>query len=369
MKVLKFKEFSEWLNEADLASSVTRLQNALTVVNNVDDTSKQHIKAKIDDTSEYVEKFEEIADVRRVFVENKGFSESDFERIKNVIQKESNESLEALVNYLKAPYDISYFTSVDKVKNLPKTMSKDTMISEKILMEIFRMEGNMKSGKGVGRGELFLGLFANGASNSAQGDVNVGGKKYEVKAKSARLNTQNGFGSGESGMITFLSNLKNVSPTLSQKYDPKMKVQLFNLMKKGSAFYDLFIDAAKEKVLDQVFDLMADTLFCGPLGIWKNGDAKIRKMIIDNLKSHVSKNGSCDSDSLNYGFMNINIHYYRQIEWFEGIFLIDPTNGNFAYFNPDDPKMGEKWLSNNTKYTQPSWQDAPTSNCWKISLK
>ena len=41
-----------------------------------------------------------------------------------------------------------------------------------------------------------------------------------------------------------------------------------------------------------------------------------------------------------------------------------------AYF---DPAMGlnkaVKWLSSYTKYTQPSWQDNPTSNCWKLTLK
>ena len=366
--MLKFKEFTEWLNEADLGSSVTRLQNALTIVNNVDDTSKLHIKTKIDDTTEYIERFEEISDIRKVFVETKGFSDADFEKIKNIIQKDSTESLTALVDYLKSPYDISYFTSVDKTTDLPKKMSKDTKISENILKAIFSMEGNMKSGKGVGKGELFLGLFVNSAANSAQGDVNVGGKKYEVKAKSARLNTQNGFGQGESAMITFLNSISSISPTLSDKYS-KLKVQTYNLNQRGSSFYDLFIDAAKEKCLDQIFDLMANNLFCGPIGIWKNGDAKLKLEIIKTLRKNVKPNGSCDSDGLNYGLMNINIQYYRAIEWFEGIFLIDPTNGNFAFFNPDDKKMGEKWLSINTKYTQPSWQDAPTSNCWKISLK
>ena len=368
-RLLKFKEFCELYENSDIVASISRLQNALSGVNAVDDKAKEHIRTKIDDTSEYVEKFEQISDVKRVFVETKNFSEADFERIKTVIQKDSEESLNALTKYLQTPYDQSYFIGTNVPTNLPAKMSKDTGISESTLKLLFAMDGNMKSGKGVGRGELFLGLMINGAANSAEGDVNIGGKKYEVKAKDARLNTQNGFGGGEAAMISFIESLSTISPDLQQKYGSidKKSIQSFNLGK-SSSFYDLFIDVAKLKKLDELFELIANTVFCGKFGIWKNGDAKIKKAVVDNLKAHVSRNGQCDYKALNYGFMYVNILYYQSIEWFEGIFLIDPKGGSFAFFNPQDPKMGATWLSKNTKYQQPSWQDAPTSNCWKISI-
>ena len=368
--MLKFKEFCEAMFEnGDIPQSLTRIQSAITKIQNVDSKTQDKIVNKLEDTAEYVEKFEHISEIHRFFVEEKGFSEHDFDALKNIIQKDSEESLINLIKYLNAPYDEAYFVGMNNPVNLPSKMSKDTGISSTTLGAIFSMEGAMKSGKGVGRGELFLGLMAKGAKNSAKGDVDINGTKYEVKAKDARLNTQNGFGLGTPAMISFFDGLKSIDANLAQTYGEKSKanIQSYNFTRKGSRFYDLFSDAAKLKKLDSIFELLSTTLYCGPSGIWPNGDASIKKAIIDNFKSNVKANGSADDASLNYGLMYINILYYQTQEYFKGIFLIDPKSGNFAFFNPQE-KNGAKWLQKNTKYTVPSWQDNPTSMCYKISI-
>jgi hypothetical protein len=71
---------------------------------------------------------------------------------------------------------------------------------------------------------------------------------------------------------------------------------------------------------------------------------------------------------LNYALMWINIKYYKTREPFNGIFIILPGTGKMAYLPVGENDM-TGWLSKNVKYNQPSWQDNPTSNCWKITLK
>jgi hypothetical protein len=350
MKILKFKDFCEYVIESNITNSLSRIQGAVTKVQNLDTKTEVKIVSKLDDTAEYVEKFEHISQIHKHFVEEKGFSESDFESLKNVIQKDTDESLVNLTKYLNAPYEESYFTGISSPINLPAKMSKDTGISASTLSAIYMMEGSMKSGKGVGRGELFLGLMIKGAKNASKGDVDINGNSYEVKAKEARLNTQNGFGIGTPAMISFFDGLKTVDSNLHQKYGDvsKSNIQSYNFTKKGSRFYELFADAAKIGKLNEVFELMSNSLYCGPSGIWPKGDPSIKKAIVDNLKTNIRSNGSGDDAALNYGFMYINILYYQSQEHFNGIFLIDPKSGNFAYFNPQE-KNGERWLQKNTK--------------------
>ena len=71
---------------------------------------------------------------------------------------------------------------------------------------------------------------------------------------------------------------------------------------------------------------------------------------------------------MNYKLMWINIKYYQSQEPFNGIFVVHPNRGTLAYL-PVGTADESGWLSKNVKYTQPSWQDNPTSNCWKITLK
>ena len=56
-------------------------------------------------------------------------------------------------------------------------------------------------------------------------------------------------------------------------------------------------------------------------------------------------------------------------EPFKGIFITLPGTGKMAYLPVDKNSDKSGWLSKYVKYTQPSWQDNPTSNSWKIELR
>jgi hypothetical protein len=362
------------MNE-DFGKAVKRLSGLEDQVSAMDPTQATVVTKEVNTAADYIERFGPISEIKSYFVDVKGFSNGDFKRIENMLKSEKQEDIEALKKYINSPKLISYFTSIKGVENLPLKISKETGINPKFAAALFAMDGQMKSGKGVGRGELFLGFMIDGATNASVGDVNVGGQPYEVKAKDARLNTQNGFGNGRAGIISFFDALSKYNKELSQKYYPTTKddYAAFNYKKGGtSRFYDLLQDAYKLNLdLKKIYKIQSETLYCSPSGIWSNGDNNIKKLIVDNLTKNINKDGSPKNDAmLNYEFMYINILYYQSQESFNGIFLIDPNTGKFAYFDPSQPtNAAVKWLVSYTKYTQPSWQDNPTSNCWKISLK
>jgi hypothetical protein len=366
--------FEMAMNE-DFGKAIKRLADLEDQVSSMEPAQAEIVTKEVNTAADYIERFGPISEIKSYFVDIKGFSEGDFKRIESILKTEKAEDIEALKRYIANPKPIEYFISIKNIVNLPAELSKETGISSKFAKQLFAMDGQMKSGKGVGRGELFLGFMIDGATNASVGDVNANGQPYEVKAKDARLNTQNGFGNGRAAIMSFFDGLAKYNKNLAVKYRPESKEDFasFNYKKGGtSRFYDLLQDAVNLKLdLKKIYQIQAETMYCSASGIWSNGDAKIKKMIVDNLTKNVNKDGSPkDDEALNYEFMYINIIYYQTQEFFNGIFLIDPKSGKFAYFNPSIPTSSAvKWLAKNTKYTQPSWQDNPTSNCWKISLR
>lgn len=367
-------QFAAKMNE-DFNKAVKRLSELEPLVKTMDPTQAEIVTKEVNTVVDYIERFGPISEIKSYFVDVKGFSEADFKRIENILKKEDPKSIEAIKSYIQSPRPIEYFTNVTSTENIVSKVSKDTGISQNFIKELFSMDGSMKSGKGVGRGELFLGFMVDGATNASVGDVNANGNPYEVKANNARLNTQNGFGNGIAAVTKFFDEFAKIDKKLAAKFKPKSKGDFaaFNFTKNGgSRFYDLLEEAYKLKIdLNKIYKLQADTLYCSSSGIWSNGDTRIKKLIVDNLTNNINKNGSVKDDAaLNYEFMYINILYYQSQEFFNGIFLIEPNKGLFAYFDPSMNKNAAvKWLAKYTKYIQPSWQDNPTSNCWKITLK
>lgn len=366
-KLLKFKDFSSLLE--DITSSLNKLETAINLVNqkDVDSRITTSIVNKLEDTAQFVEKVSHITNIHEIFVNQKGFSEGDFENLKNILQKDSEDSLIALSDYLKNPKDITFFEGFKDATNLPKTISNLTKISESTLLRIFGMEGNMKGGKGVGRGELFLGLMIKDAKNSGKGDVNVNNIMYEVKAKNARLTTTNGFNLGGPAIISFLESLPSISTEL-KKYENLDPSELnFTFKKKPSKLFDIVSDSVKLGVLDEVISSLIQNVFVGKKSIWPKASPLIKTSIERAFKQHINRRGDLDMDSLNYSLLHTNALYYQELEKFHAFFLINPSTGDFAVFNPNS--QGENWLKANVSYVIPSWEDNPTSMCYKIKLK
>jgi len=359
------------LNE-DYKKAVERIANNVDTIGSMEPSHQKIVTDEINTAADYIEKFGPINTIKTYFIETKGFSEGDWKSIESLLKKESEESLNALNDYINKPLSIDYFVGKTSKTNIVKDLSSTTGISSSFLGAIFGMAGQTKSGKGVGKGELFLGLLVDGATNASVGDVNVNGQAYEVKGRDARLNTQNGFGTGMQAINSFFDSLSKVDKKLADEFGSKDKknIQQYNFLKGGnSKFYELFKTwVAKGYKLDDIINLVADTVFCGPSGIWFNGGKPMASRIVDAFKKNLNADGSSLNDEmLQYELQYINILYYKAQEHFNGIFLINDKTGDFAYFNPD--KQDAKWLSNNVKYTQPSWQDKPTSDCYKITLK
>lgn len=365
------------MNE-DFSKAVKRLVDLEDDVKTMNPSHAEIVTQEVSNAADYIERFGPISEIKSYFIETKGFSEGDFKKLEALLRKETADGVLAIREYIKSPYSIEYFTDIKTPDNIVTKFSKDTGMSQEFIKELFAMAGDQKGGKGVGRGELFLGFMIDGATNASVGDVNVNGQPFEVKSNEARLNTQNGFGNGIAAVTKFFDEFEKLSKIhedIALRFRPTKKddFRAFNYHKDGgSRFYDLLEMAHRSKLdLKEIYELQANTLYCSTSGIWTNGDNRIKKMVVNNLMKNINKDGSLkDEAALNYEFMYINILYYQSQEFFNGIFLIEKNKSTIAYF---DPKMGinkaVKWLAKYTKYTQPSWQDNPTSNCWKITLR
>ena len=367
------------LNE-DFQSALNRIIGKADQIEAMDAQQKKLIGDRLQATADYIDNFGPISSIKEYFTVVKGFSDEDWSKIQKRLERENEQFLNAFINYIKNPVKVDYFKKMNIATDVPKAMSKDFGLPYSTLAEIFKMEGAMKSGKGVGRGELFLGFMIDGATNASVGDINVNGDPYEVKAKSARLNTQNGFGTGNQAMIYFFKEFTKFSAFHWSNFNlnkpTKELIQSFNFTevkgrKKGSKFYELFQECVKDGLdLNELFELIADTLFCSRAGIWTNANYNIRNGVVKAFKDNVNPDGTPkDNAMLNYALMWQNILYYQSQEYFNGLFLINPSTNKLAYLPVDSSKDMTQWLSQNVKYSQPNWQDKPTSDSWKITLK
>lgn len=373
---------SETLNEfetqhsiadPDLAKRITDLSYLIATMNIKDSKIKSQVITKIDALTNYLQKYEPIALAETEFVELKQFSKVDFFKIENLIAKQKTEDLVVFSEYLKLNMqDVSYFLNIKDPVSLGDKMKKDFNLNSSFIEEMLALGGEAKGGKGVGRGEIFLGLMIKGATNSTVGDVNVGGREFEVKSREGRLKGTKGFGSGSGAFDFFKNRLNKKFPTYFNELKDEFNGELknWNLKTGNTNFYKLFQLAAKDGNLNKIFTLLTSTMFISPSGIWSSGEKTLEKEIINNFKKNVSKDGSYNESlhtNLNYEFLRLNINYYQSKEKYEGIFLLNDKNGRFAYLSA--PVADTKWLKKHTKYTQPSWQDSQTSNCWKITLQ
>lgn len=367
------------LNE-DFQNALDRIIAKRDEIEAMDMKQKNLIGDRLQATADYIDNFGPISKIKEYFTVVKGFSDADWASIQAQLEREDDDALSAFIKYIEKPAKVDYFTKMSTATDVPKKMATDFGLPLSTLADIFKMEGAMKSGKGVGRGELFLGFMIDGATNASVGDVNVNGDPYEVKAKSARLNTQNGFGTGTQAMLHFFKEFAKFSAfhwaNFKMNKPNKELIQSFNFTKvkgrnQGSKFYELFQECVKDDLdLNKLFELIADTLFCSQSGIWMNAGPSIRKGVIQAFKDNVNSDGTPkDNEMLNYALMWQNMLYYQSQEYFNGIFLINPDTKKLAYLPVKANKNMTKWLSQNVKYSQPSWQDKPTSDSWKITLK
>lgn len=371
------------LNE-DFQAALDRITKKKKEITSMADVQKDIITDKLEDTADYIDNFGPISTLKDYFVETKGFSEGDWSEIEKVVQKLDAPSIDAFVQYTKNPVKIDYFTSMTKTTNVINQLEKDHNLPKAVTSKIFDKEGKMKAGKGVGRGELFLGFMVDGATNASVGDVNVNGQAYEVKGKEARLNTMNGFSNGGQAIKSFFKALENLGKgkekaiysQLAAEFGAAKKenIQAYNFYKgknkitgnQGSRFYDL-IAKANELELDKdlIIQAIAKNVFTS--GVWQNG-SDFEGEVIKALQPLKKPYNLGDDSMMNYKLMWVNIKYYQKEEPFIGIFIILPGTGRMAYLHVDTKDKSD-WLSKNVKYTQPSWQDNPTSNSYKITLK
>lgn len=365
------------LNE-DFQSALNRITKKSDEVKAMDPAQRDIITNKLLDTADYIDNFGPITTIKKYFVEAKGFSEGDWSDIEKLIQSLDAKSMEYFTEYIKNPAKIDYFTAIESPTNITDKLAKDFGLNKKVTSLLFNTSGRMKSGKGVGKGELFLGLMIDGATNASKGDVNVNGSPFEVKGLDARLNTQNGFGLGSAAMINFFDEFERDDEfnQYATEFGSKSKdnIRSYNFYKgtndvtkgKGSRFYELF-DTVPKYLHNKLIKLIASTLFCGPSGIWGNG-AQFTGEVEKAIETFTKKYNKKDDTMMNYKLMWINIKYYQSQEFFNGIFFVNPSKGNLAYLPISNEDMSD-WLSKNVSYKSPSWQDNPTSNSWKVTLR
>ena len=369
--MIKTKELQSIPNDImDLTDAVKLLMDMLGIqeAGTLGDRAMKSIKFKIDNDAAINTIMKSI---KHIIVNVKGYSLEDYKKIYSIIRDDNQKSLTNLLLYLQNPLELSYFRSLNVTTKICKVISEKYNISSDILCDIFRLVGDQKSGKGVGRGEIFLGLFINKATNAFVGDLYCEGQIDEVKANDARMMSQNGFGLGRTALYSFFEKVELEYPKVFSKFfkDTKNNIQSYNLKRDcSSTFYDIFRLAAKLDILNKIINIVVNTVYTGRSGLWPHSSKDIKKLILSAIKDNVKSDGNPISNTdLNYGLFHSNILYYKSQNEFDGIFFVNHKNCTIIYMNFS--KHGLEFLEENITYTQNSFQDNPTSPCYKSKLK
>lgn len=342
----------------------------------IDDNKKTIIKTKLYSINNWLENFDNISNIFEYFVDEKGFSKSDFDEIDIILRSLHSHEIQKINLYIKNPLDITHFTSITEPVNIADYMLSLTGMNHKFIKHLFVKEGKTKSGKGVGRGELFLGFMINDAKNAIKGDINVNGDEYEVKAREARLLSQNGFNMGKTAIISFLKYIETEHSDIFKavgfsKINSKETIQSFTLNQNttNNSFQLFFVEWIKSgKNISEAIELVINHIFTGSFGIWPTANDQVKKILSDSFINNINKLGIIiDINDLLYSILYANIIYYQMLDGFKGMFLINNKTYRISYF---DPQIQDKnWLKKYTTVRRNDWWDNPTSNCFKITLK
>lgn len=207
----------------------------------------------------------------------------------------------------------------------------------------------------MGKGEVWLSIMLKDGSKAGKGDVEVNGKKMEVKGMGARLVGQSGYGDAKKMPVHLKEAILNICNDLKIKdFQPTDGDGLEWSVTKTSG-------RLLEKNLIEISKLNG--------GFSKKDIQIVSKRIIEAYKNlynglNVSQYGNIFENSINAdGTINVNTYnqsalilcfsYYYQVEQFTYFAMCNHITGNFLIINPSDFENLVK--SNSILYTPQSW--------------
>ena len=280
-------------------------------------------------------------------------------------------------------------------------------ISEELFREIIEYK---VFGNGKGRGELSAILFATGKNQSVAGDININGKKIEVKSTDGRLqNTANkaasvNYAGGELvsklkvkelnekiekiDMIATtkpkdsidttgpINEAKKVIPEIdlsNPNVVSQLNINVTNLTDRDNRWLSVKKLASENGLTDNEFAIWFVGIFYG--GIWKttaNYSGDLVNELITETEAYFKIAEPTKQDG--QAFLNIlgwhSLRYYQKCETFDKLLYANTVDNSIIIYDPLSELSGIPKFNTHFKITNgPSWTDSGANSCFRLRAK
>jgi len=327
---------------------------------------------------------------------------------RNYKSKDANQFLKNLISSSIPALDINSFyeyikdTGGYKLADDGLLKASNFTISEELFREIikYKVDGN-----GKGRGELSAILFATGKNQPVAGDININGKKIEVKASGGKLqNTANkaasvNYAGGELvsklkvkelnekiekiDMIATtkpkdsidttgpINEAKKVIPEIdlsNPNVVSQLNINVTNLTDRDNRWLSVKKLASENGLTDNEFAIWFVGIFYG--GIWINDyDTDLKNRLIEQTEAYFKIAEPTRQDG--QAFLNIlgwhSLRYYQKCETFDKLLYVNIKENSIIIYDPlaDLDKFSAQFEIING----PSWTDSLSHNCFRLKAK
>ena len=356
-KVLKFKEFVDFINE-------------MTLPVNIGNDTIGHVESTDDDTINRISRIVGSSSVKTEIIDflvSINFPESQAELLFDILSHSSD--ITKVKEYLKNR-NLEISSLIGKINEASK-INNDLGISGKISDAFFNF--SWRTSPPMGPGEVYLSTIIKDGrrpTGKDKGDVIVGNLELEVKGSGARLVGQHGYGDAKKMRESFTNCIKNISNNLKIVHQIKDDGHdgYWNITKKeGRGLEENLISIAKSYGGFSRKELMiiSDEI----INAWKtyliNLDEKHNRGLFVDC---ISKDGKLNLDLYNKNLLIMFFNYYHSIEKFH-YFCMTDSSGKFLIIDPND---FEKFYNNGTikiKATPSFTNSAGTQGgCFAISI-
>ena len=323
-------------------------------------------------------------------------------------KKDANQFLKNLISSSIPALDINsfyeYIKDTDGYKLADDGILKASnfTISEELFREIIEYK---VFGNGKGRGELSAILFATGKNQSVAGDININGKKIEVKASGGKLQNTAAKAASvnyEKGGDVITDRFKKLNEQIAEIAATKPKDSIdttgpineakkvipeIDISKPEVVINQLNINvtyltdrdnrwlsvkklASDNGLTDNEFAIWFVSIFYG--GIWKTKDNYSEVLVTQLIKQteayfKIAEPTRQDGQS----FLNIlgwhSLRYYQKCETFDKLLYVNIKENSIIIYDPlaDLDKFSAQFEIVNG----PSWTDPLSHNCFRLRAK
>lgn len=318
---------------------------------------KENISGIKNEILEIIKNLEDEEEVEKIFsyINRKFILESIRSYMINKIGSVGNKEIDKLIANIIIDANTSYKDKVEfvvylknkgylfegkeiidrRIGNVYSLVNIKNSTYEKIKRQIANLQGSLGFKQIQGPGELFLVLFGKDINFSSSEDINIAG--LEIEVKSSRKGISGSLSGGRFSGTSFYANMSSVKPLFLksleragiEREDLENNKDSLNLNYKGINNLNDLIKKYSVKYRD-VFNVF--------LNVFKNIFVKFSENDIKDYMSRFIRNdGTIDASEFKKTALILSFKYYKFIEGFDLVLLINVDSGNFLIIEePED---------------------------------